>query len=150
MTRAAADTMADGDPPFAEPAVATAFAEFPDDVRGELLALRRLIFATAARTGGVGPLGETLKWGQPAYLTSLTKSGSTIRIDRRKDGSGGIALYCHCATDLIATYRELYGDRLAFEGKRAILLPAGKPLPVAELGHCIALALTYHTRKRTR
>ena len=28
----------------------------------------------------VGPLTETLKWGEPAYLTEVTKAGTTVRI----------------------------------------------------------------------
>lgn len=69
-------------PAFADSAVAAAFASYPEPIRARLLALRRLIFATAAATQGVGPLEETLKWGQPAYLTPATRAGSTIRIDR--------------------------------------------------------------------
>jgi hypothetical protein len=45
-----------------------------------LLALRRVIFATAAATPGVGVLTETLKWGEPAHVTAETASGSTIRL----------------------------------------------------------------------
>ena len=46
---------------------------------------------------------------------------------------------------------ELYPE-LRFSGNRAILLDAKDKLPEAELRHCVALALTYHSnrRKRTR
>jgi hypothetical protein len=43
--------------------------------------LRRLIFFVAAQDEHIGGLEETLKWGVPAYLTSVSKSGTTIRID---------------------------------------------------------------------
>ena len=39
---------------------------------------------TAASTDGGGPIEETLKWGDPAYVTSATKSGSTIRVVWKK------------------------------------------------------------------
>ena len=65
-------------------AIEAIFAAYPKPVRTKLLALRRLIFDTAKTTGGVGPLEEALKWGQPSYLTSKTRSGSTIRIDQVK------------------------------------------------------------------
>ena len=65
----------------ANPAVEAAFGTYPEPVRTRLRALRRLIFDTASATKGVGALEETLKWGQPSYLTPQTKSGSTIRID---------------------------------------------------------------------
>jgi len=48
---------------FANPAVAAVFAAYPARVRAKLLALRRLILETAAKTPGVGALEETLKWG---------------------------------------------------------------------------------------
>lgn len=62
------------------PAVAAVFASYESSIRLELLAVRRLIFATAAETAGVGTLQETVKWGQPSYPTTETKSGATIRL----------------------------------------------------------------------
>jgi hypothetical protein len=62
------------------------------------LALRRLILDTARTTDGAGRIEETLKWGQPSYLTPETKSGSTVRIDH-VDGKQ-YAIYFHCQTDL--------------------------------------------------
>jgi hypothetical protein len=132
---------------FAEPAVDAAFNAYPNPVKARLLALRRLIFDTADTTDGVGALEETLKWGQPSYLTPESKSGSTIRIDQVKAEAGGYAVYFHCQTDLVETFRELYPD-LRYGGNRAILLDAGEKLPEKALRHCIALALTYHARKR--
>jgi hypothetical protein len=140
-------TKASGDG-FADPQVAAVFAGYPARTKAKLLALRRLILETAAKTPGVGRLTETLKWGQPSYLTAETGSGSTIRIDRVGPEAGGgperYALYVHCQTTLVSTFRQLYRDRLTFGGNRSILLEADAPLPKAELRHCIALALTYH------
>jgi hypothetical protein len=109
--------------------------------------LRQLIFDTAKATKGVGPLEEALKWGQPSYLTSESKSGSTIRIDQVKAEAGRYAVYFHCQTNLVETFRELYPE-LRYEGNRAILLDAADRLPEAELRHCVGLALTYHLQKR--
>jgi Domain of unknown function (DU1801) len=132
---------------FAEPAVDAIFSTYPTPVKAKLLALRRLIFDTAGTTEGVGALEETLKWGQPSYLTTESKSGSTIRIDRVKAEAGRYAVYFHCQTDLVETFRELY-PKLRYGGNRSILLDAGEKLPEAALRHCLALALTYHLRKR--
>ena len=134
---------------FAEPAVEAVFATYPNPVKSKLLALRRLIFDTADATEGVGALEETLKWGQPSYLTAESKSGSTIRIDQVKAEAGQYAVYFHCQTDLVETFRELYPE-LSYGGNRSILLDAGEKLPAAALRHCVALALTYHLRKRAR
>ena len=133
-------------PPYADPAVEAIFQAYPSAVRKRLLALRRLIFDTAANTAGVGRIEETLKWGQPSYLTVSPKSGSTIRIDQLPPS--GYALYVHCQTNLVATFRELYPTELAYGGNRSILLDADRDPPEAILRHCIALALTYHARKR--
>ncbi|MBR0697338.1 DUF1801 domain-containing protein [Bradyrhizobium lablabi] len=122
------------------------FGAYPAPVKAKLLALRRLIFDTAKATKGVGALEETLKWGQPSYLTPETGSGSTIRIDQVKPATDQYALYFHCQTNLVETFRELYPE-LSYSGNRAILLKVADRLPEAELRHCVALALTYHLRK---
>jgi len=136
-------------PPAAhsDAAVESVFSAYPKPVKARLLALRRLIFDTAKATKGVGALEETLKWGQPSYLTPETRSGSTIRIDQVKSVEGQYAVYFHCQTNLVETFRELYPE-LHYSGNRAILLDAQKKVPEAELRHCVALALTYHVGKR--
>ena len=133
---------------FRDSAVDAVFSAYPRPLKAKLLALRRLIFETAETTKGVGALQETLKWGQPSYLTPQTNSGSTIRIDQVKSVAGQYAVYFHCQTDLVETFRELYPTQLRFGGNRSILLDATDELPRAELRHCVALALTYHLNKR--
>jgi Domain of unknown function (DU1801) len=130
-----------------DPAVEAVFGAYPRSVKAKLLALRRLIFNTAKTTSGVGALEETLKWGQPSYLTPETKSGSTIRIDQVKPDADQVAIYFHCQTNLVETFRGLY-PQLAYSGNRAILLDTNGKLPEAELRHCVGLALTYHLGKR--
>ena len=130
-----------------EPDVEAAFDACPKPIRTKLRALRQLILDTAKATNGVGKVEEALKWGQPSYLTTETGSGSTIRIDRVKSADNQVAVFFHCQTNLVDTFRELY-PKLSYSGNRAILLDADAKLPEAELRHCVALALTYHLRKR--
>ncbi|MEX0922307.1 MAG: DUF1801 domain-containing protein [Rhodovibrionaceae bacterium] len=134
------------------PEVEPIFAAYPPAVRARLLALRRLILETAAATPGVGPLQETLKWGQPSYLTAESRSGSTVRIDRAKDEPGRpkdrIAVYFHCGSGLVESFRELYPRELTYAGRRAILFAPEEDVQEAPLCHCLALALTHHLRKR--
>src|SRR6266480_2723205 len=132
---------------FSDPAVDAVFNAYPKPIKAKLLALRRLIFDTATTTTGVGALQETLKWGQQSYLTTETKSGSTIRIDRIKSAADQYAVYFHCQTDLVETFRGLYPE-LSFGGDRSIVLNAQDELPEPALRHCVALALTYHLNKR--
>jgi hypothetical protein len=133
---------------FDDPAVAAVFEAYPPAVKARLLRLRDLIFETAAATDGVGAIEETLKWGQPSYLTPETKSGSTIRIDKLKSDDGRTAMFFHCQTRLVEDFREIYRGELAFEGNRAIVLDPNGDLPEAALRRCIAMALTYHLNKR--
>jgi hypothetical protein len=103
------------------PEVAEVFDSYPAALRPKLVALRQLILETAARTEGVGPLTETLKWKEPAYLTAASKSGSTIRIGWKRSAPDRYAIYFHCGTTLIDSFRTLF---------------------------CIAMALTYHRNKK--
>lgn len=128
-----------------QPPVAAVFEAYPDALRGQLLALRGTILAVAAETKGVGPLQETLKWGQVSYLPE--RSGTTIRIDRDKK-TGQAALYVSCNTNLLERYRTLYPDTFAYDGKRGVIL--GESFDEAALRHIIAMALTYHQDKKRR
>jgi hypothetical protein len=136
--------MTDLDPPFRDPAVARAFAGFPAEARPGLHDLRALIFEVAAATPEAGPIVECLKWGQPAYLTAETKSGSTIRLGVPR--SGGFALYTHCRTTLLSDFRHAFGDDFTYEGNRAIHFVPGVPLPRAALAQLIRAALTYRLK----
>jgi hypothetical protein len=127
------------------PDVAGAFAAFPPAVRTRLRALRSLIFRVARNTGGVGPLTETLKWGEPAYLTAATKSGSTVRLGWPKAAPDYAAVYFICHTHLVSTFRDLWPDAFRYDGDRAILLPLEGAIP-DELALCLGMALTYHKR----
>ena len=133
---------------FADPAVGAVFDLYPEPIRTRLLALRQLIFDTATVTPGVGALQETLKWGQPSYLTADSKSGSTIRIDQVKSAPGHFGVYFHCQTDLVETFRELYPREFTYVGNRCIMLNAADAVAEPALRHCVALALTYHLTKR--
>ena len=133
---------------FDDQAVRAVFLDYPEPVQSKLLEVRAMIFDMAARTAGVGPIEETLKWGQPSYLTPATRSGSTIRIDQIKNAPGKFGIYFHCQTSLVDSFRSQYSDQLRFEGNRSIVLDAAEPLPESALRHCIAMALTYHLRKR--
>ena len=130
-------------------AVAQVLAACPPTQRRRLHKLRTLIFETAAATEGVGEIEETLKWGEPAYLTPHSKSGSTIRIGWKPSRPNQVAMYFHCQTDLVQTFRTLFAQELKFEGKRAIVFDDGDAMPADALAVCIRAALTYHLRRRS-
>jgi Domain of unknown function (DU1801) len=133
---------------FENVAVARVFDAYPPAMRRKLMSLRKLIFETAAHTDGVGKIEETLKWGEPAYVTSQSKSGSTVRIDWKKSAPSQYAMYFHCQTNLVETFRTLFPNEFKFEGNRAIVFNETDVVPLDSLAYCIAAALTYHRDKK--
>jgi hypothetical protein len=129
-------------------AVAATFDAFPAAARKRLADLRAPIFDTAAATPGVGQLTETLKWGEPAYLTEASGSGSTIRLGVTRSDPPRCAVYLNCKTTLVEEYRAAFSDVLDFEGNRAVLMDPASPLPRQAMAQVVAMALTYHRRKR--
>lgn len=136
--------------PFEKPEVAAAFDRYPAPMRDRLLALRELIFEVAASTPGVGRIEETLKWGEPAYVTTASRSGSTVRIDWKKAAPSQYAMYFNCQTSLVSTFRTLFPKDFKFVGNRALVFEESQPPPNDALAVCIAAALTYHLDRRVR
>ncbi len=134
--------------PITHPGVAQVFADYPSAVGPALWDLRDLILKTAAATPGVGPLEETLKWGEPAYLTAQSKSGSTIRLRYQPKHPTQYALMFNCQTTLVETFRTLFPRELRLEGQRAVLFDAAQPFPTQTVAFCIAAALTYHRKNQ--
>ena len=128
------------------PDVALAIAACPSVAASAFARLRDLLFETASALPESGSLRETLKWGQPSYLTEAPKSGTTIRLGWDNAGTH-ISLFVHCQTTLIEEWRQRYSDTLDFVGNRELRIPVDQPFPRAALRHCIAMALTYHSRK---
>lgn len=133
---------------ISDEAVARVFQSYPPAVREKLLFLRALILRTASSIEEVGELEETLKWNEPSYLTPVSKSGSTIRIDKKKRDDAKVALYFKCTANLVPAMRDKFPTRFHFEENRAILFNLGDEIPVEETRRCIALALTYHLNKK--
>ncbi|MCB1756931.1 MAG: DUF1801 domain-containing protein [Gammaproteobacteria bacterium] len=132
------------EPAFHNQAVAAYFDACPPALKSKLLLLRRLIVETAETINSVDKLEETLKWGEPAYLT---RHGSTIRIAVVKASQTRFAMFFNCKTNLIDTFREIYRDTFNFEGNRAIVFSPDEDIAADALKDCIAIALTYHKRK---
>ena len=106
--------------------------------------LRDLIFETAASDPVIGDLQETLKWGQPAYLTPVTKSGSTIRLARPK--KGGFGMYVHCQTTILSDFRTVFADDFTYDGNRGVVFADDAKPDLDKLRLLVRGALTYHMR----
>ncbi|MGB1291574.1 MAG: DUF1801 domain-containing protein [Pseudoalteromonas sp.] len=115
------------------------FTTYPDNIAVLLHDIRNLIFGVAAQDG-ITELEETLKWGEPSYIS---KSGSTIRFDYKDKAPQQFCIYFNCNTKLVETFKELYGDTFVYQGNRALVFELDQALPNKELAHCISLALRY-------
>ena len=133
--------------PFKDKDVEAVFQSHPPKIRARLMVLRELIFKKAKEDPEVGKIEETLKWGQPSYLTHESKSGTTIRIDGVKAKTGTYAIYFNCKTSLIETFRVMF-PQFDYEGNRAIHFRVEEKMPEKELSECITMALTYHLSKK--
>lgn len=132
---------------ISDPKVAAVFDSYPVKIKAKLLFLRQLILDTACKTEGAGKIEEALKWGEPSYLTSESRSGSTIRIHWKESLGDNYAIYFKCTSLLIPTFRRLYPTEFKYEKNRAIVFSLKDRVPVRKLRHCISMALTYHLIK---
>lgn len=130
--------------PFASPKVEAAFDVADPVARAGLLALRQLIFDTAAQTPEVGGVEEALRWGQPAYLTRQRETGSTLRLGIPK--SARFALFVHCQSQLIPEFIRMFPAWDRIEGTRAVLFDDPAEVEPIRHGWLIRRALTYHIR----
>lgn len=126
------------------PEVAAVFEAYPESVRPKMEQLRKLVLETAETLETITELEETLKWGEPSYLTRI---GSTIRMDWKPKAPDQVAMYFKCTSKLVTTFREVYQDIFTFEGTRAIVFQLDEEIPAKELTRCIAAGLAYHKVK---
>jgi hypothetical protein len=133
--------------PFQTSSVEDVFDSYPLPIREKLLFLRALIFKVASETSGVGQLEESLRWGEPSYITSQSKSGSIIRIHHYEKKSFDFAMYFHCGTNLVERFIEKFPNTFTYGGHRSIEFMLSDSIPINELKQCIKMALTYNISK---
>ncbi len=137
--------------PSLSDAVAKRFAEYPQSIQKKSGFVRELIYQIASEDSQIGKLEETLKWGQPAYLTSDSGSGTTIRIDWRKSQPEELVMFVNCRTSLVDTYRSIFPQVFRYEGSRALVIDKADRIDRGDkkeaLMHCIRMALRYHLDK---
>lgn len=127
-----------------DPRVIEIFANYPDFVRDKMQRLWELVIETAEETEAVSVLEETLKWGEPSFVT---KSGSTLRMDWKEKTPNQYAMYFQCTSRLVDTFRLVFNHKFRYEGNRAIVFHLNEKVPEVELKQCIKASLIYHTVK---
>ena len=128
--------------------VEAVFNSYPIKITSKLMFLRQLIFETASSIDGLGEIEETLKWGEPSYLTRKSKFGSTIRISWKQSQKEQYSIFFKCTANLVPAFRKKFPNKFKFGGNRSIDFSLDDDVPVKELKQCIALALTYHRNKK--
>lgn len=121
--------------------IVNVFDALPPNVAHILRDARLAIIRAAQTTPGVGQLTETLKWGEPAYLTVAPKSGTILRLGQI---GGRAAIMVPCSTTIIEDARGLFGDVPDLSGTRGLILGGDTQLR----DHVIHAGLTYYIRKR--
>ena len=91
------------------PSVEEKILSFPEDIQPKIRTIRNLIISTAENLEEVMEMEETLKWGEPSYIT---KKGSTIRISWSEKKPEQYGLYFTCTSSLVDTFKVIYADLL--------------------------------------
>ena len=123
--------------------VETVLASYPPKAQKKLSELRALVVA-AANDLQLPVLEETLKWGEPSYLT---KHGSTVRMDWKPKNPDRVSVFFKCTSKLVPAFKDVYPNTFLYDGNRALHFDLDAPIPATELKQCIATALQYHKVK---
>ncbi len=127
-----------------DPRVEDIYNNYPEPIKTKLFELRQLVVETAEQIENITILEETLKWGEASFLT---KYGSTIRINKKKNTTDEYAMYFQCTSKLVSTFRMVYQNMFRFEGNRALVFHVDEDIPKTELKACVRAALCYHKVK---
>ena len=119
----------------------TIFDAVEPDAKTGLIRLRDMIYATAEADPRIAPIAETLKWGQPAYVS---KTGTTLRLGVPK--SGGFGLFVHCQSRVIPDYQAMFPDLDRFDGTRGLLFSSPNEIDETRHTWLIQRALTYRLK----
>lgn len=126
--------------------ITAVFETYPQDMHAQLLTLRTLIYDVAQQLD-IEPPEETLKWGEPAYLTKEKNMGSTIRVAWKEKKPNQYSIFFKCTANLVIAFKARFGDTFHYGGNRSLDFEVATDIPRYELKQCIALALSYHVHK---
>jgi len=125
--------------------VQTIYDSYPVKIRRNLLKVREIIYSVALENEEIGAIEETLKWGEPSYLTHSPKSGTTIRLGTVKNSKTEFSISVHCQTSLISDFKILHPE-LNYEKNRSLIFSTDTAVPFQTIRLFIYLALRYHLK----
>ena len=126
------------------PIIAEKILPWPEQAASHFSTLRDTISKAAVDMPDVGPITETLKWGEPAWLPERPRVGTTIRAAWSQKRPKAFGIFLNCRTNLVDTMRDLYPDAFTYHGTRGLLTPLASELPREPLDHVVRMALRYH------
>ena len=118
---------------------------YKPNVKPSITKLIKLIEEVAEKEPSINKLEQTLKWGEPSFITS---KGSTLRLDWKEKSPEIVSLYFKCTSLLVPTFKTVYGPKFNYENNRAIQLKLNDNWPEEELKVCIKATLLYHKVKK--
>lgn len=114
---------------------------WPNPAQERFVAMRGIILRAGQ---GAGRIGESLKWGEPAWRPVRPRQGSTLRLNWSPGQDDTMSLFVNCRTTLVETMRDIYPDSFVFDGNRALRLPLAGALPENAIDHLARLTFNYH------
>lgn len=125
--------------------MAAAVSQWPTRAQAHFNTLRGMVYTTA-QDCSAAPIEETLKWGEPAFLTPVTRSGSTIRLGWQRKKPDWFGIYMNCRTSIVHQVQDLFPDAFEYDGTRGLLWPLAASIPIEATDFALRTALTYHRR----
>ena len=120
---------------------------YPDNARQVFMQVRQIMHQITAENPKIGPLSEVLKWGEPAFVTEASKSGSTIRMVWDPEAPEKMGLFFNCKTTLVENMRHIYRDKFEYEDNRGVFFALNEKIPVNAIAHICEMAMAYHLKK---
>lgn len=122
-------------------------ATWPENAQTCFAQLRGIVHDVATQAD-IGPLDESLKWGQPAWRPKRARTGSTLRVDWSPETPNRLLAFVDCKTDLAAQMDNRFPKQFHNDGRRALGFDLNAPLDEDAVWHLAHITLTYHRSKR--
>ncbi|MEL7131767.1 MAG: hypothetical protein AAGK77_05070 [Pseudomonadota bacterium] len=127
--------------------ILTRIAAWSETAQTHFLSVRGIVHDVTAHAD-IGPLDESLKWGQPAWRPKRTRIGSTLRVDWSPSAPDRLLAFVDCKTDLAVQMDARYPGQFHNDGRRTLGFAMGEAFDEDAIWTLAHLTLTYHRAKR--
>ena len=116
-------------------------SQWPDPAQARFVEIRDIILCAAQ---DICPVGESLKWGEPAWRPVKQRQGSTLRVSWSPMHAATLGVFVNCKTTLAETMRDVYPDVFTYEDNRVLRMLLSDHIPQQAIDHLARLTFTYH------